>query len=188
MHKKLEEALDATKIAIIPIPGAAKEGTKWKAVLADKTISNQQALYADSGIVKWKDIDGKELVFLNENRPARRYLYFRYIMTYMSHKKQGSMEWAEKMDDSGRRWATRGPYLRRSMLQYLARFVSHGALPEELIAGNTFTEAPGCPSRGEEVEATLAMSLALRIKGAEKKEKDEDGDHDDDEDDEENVI
>lgn len=57
LHKKLEEALDATKIAIIPIPGAAKEGTKWKAVLADKTISNQQALYADSGIVKWKVSD-----------------------------------------------------------------------------------------------------------------------------------
>lgn len=98
------------------------------------------------------------------------------------------MEWAERVDDSGRMWATPGPYLRRSMLQNLARFVSHGALPEELIAGNTFTEAPGCPSRGKEAEPTLAMSLAVRIKDAEKEEKDEDGDHDDDGDDEENVV
>ena len=52
LHKKLEEALDATKIAIIPIPGAAKESTKWKAVVVDKTISNQQALYGDTR--KWK--------------------------------------------------------------------------------------------------------------------------------------
>lgn len=105
-------------------------------------------------------------------------------MTYMSHKKQGnSMEWAENLDDKGRVWATPGPYLRRSMLQNLARFVSHEFLPEELVEENTFTEAASCPSQDEEAEETLAMSLAVGIKDAEKEEKDEDGDDDDDKDD-----
>lgn len=105
-------------------------------------------------------------------------------MTYMSHKKHGtSMEWAEKLDDKGRMWATPGPYLRRSMLQNLARFVSHDFLPEALIEDNTFTEAPSCPSRDNEAEETLAMSLAVRIKDAEKEERDDDEEDDDEEDD-----
>ena len=74
------------------------------------------------------------------------------------------MEWAENLDDKGRMWASPEPYLRRSMLQNLTRFVSHEFLPEALVEGNKFTEAPSCPSRNEEAEETLAMSLSIRIK------------------------
>lgn len=91
-------------------------------------------------------------------------------MTYSSHKKQGkSTGWAENLD---RMWATPGSYLCRSMLQNLARFVSHEFVPEALDEGNTFTEAP---SRDDQ---TLAMSLAVKINDAEKEEENEDGDDD----------
>lgn len=53
LHKKLEEGLDAARMAIIPIPCTANEATKWKAILLDKTLSNIQA-YGDQGVVKWK--------------------------------------------------------------------------------------------------------------------------------------
>ena len=123
-------------------------------------------------------------MFLNAIRPARRYLYFRYIMTYRNHKTQGrNMDLAEKVNGKGRMWATPGPYLRRSMLQNLARFVSHEALPEELIKENTFAEARSCASRGDEAEEVLAMGLAVKIREAEKAKKDkvnEDSDDDDD--------
>lgn len=77
------------------------------------------------------------------------------------------MEWAENLDDKGRMWATPGPYLRRLILQNLAHFVSHEFLPEELVEGNTFTKAPSCPSRNEEAEETLVISLSIRIKDVE---------------------
>lgn len=99
------------------------------------------------------------------------------------------MDWAEKVDGKGRMWGNSGPYLRRSMLQNLARFVSHEALLEELIKENTFAEAPSCASRGDEAEEVLAMGLAVRIREAEKAKKDkvnEDSDNDDDDDDGDN--
>lgn len=54
LHKKLEEALDAAKIAIIPIPNPASQEPNWKAILVDKTMSNQMAYYQRRGKTKWK--------------------------------------------------------------------------------------------------------------------------------------
>lgn len=61
-------------------------------------------------------------------------------------------------------WATPGKYLR---LSTLTRFVNDQFLPEEVIEGNTSTEAPGCPARSKVEEETLAMSLALKIEEGE---------------------
>ena len=90
---------------------------------------------------------------------------------------------AQELGDQRQMWATPGPYLRRSMVQNLARFVSHEFLPEDLVEENTFTEAPSCPSRGEEAEEILAMSLAVRIRKSEKVAEDKDSDDDDKDDD-----
>lgn len=53
LHKRLQEAFDAAKFAIIPILGADKGLTRWKVFLVDQTISNQQA-YHQQSVVKWK--------------------------------------------------------------------------------------------------------------------------------------
>ena len=45
-----------------------------------------------------KDIDGRELKFLGDNRPARRFLYFRYIMTYLYYKKLGQLQWVGRVE------------------------------------------------------------------------------------------
>lgn len=90
----------------------------------------------------------------------------------------GAKNWKTKA-----RYGPPGPYLRRSMVQNLARFVSREFLPEDLVKENTFTEAPSCPSRGQEAEETLAMSLAVRIREPEKVAEDKDSDDDDGDDD-----
>jgi hypothetical protein len=35
-----------------------------------------------------EELDNKELSFLRENRPARRFLYFRFITTYINAQKE----------------------------------------------------------------------------------------------------
>lgn len=52
LHKRLEEALDVARIAIVPIIGTADEAAKWKAILIDQTLSSIQA-YEHQGVVKW---------------------------------------------------------------------------------------------------------------------------------------
>lgn len=42
--------------------------------------------------------------------------------------------------------------------------ISH-AFPESLLEENTFEQATGCPQRSVEEEATLGLSLAVRIQG-----------------------
>jgi hypothetical protein len=42
-----------------------------------------------------QDFDQKELVFLTENRPMRRYLYFRFIVTYLFAKEAGFIKQVE---------------------------------------------------------------------------------------------
>jgi len=79
---------------------------------------------------RFGDIDGRELKFLGDNRPARRFLYFRYIMTYLYYKKLGQLQWADRVEAHGYMWPTPGSYLRRPMLQVLARQVSDNYLPE----------------------------------------------------------
>ncbi|CAG8378572.1 unnamed protein product [Penicillium salamii] len=38
--------------------------------------------------IKVKDLDNSQLTFLSDQRPRRRYLYFRYIISYLHAKQQ----------------------------------------------------------------------------------------------------
>lgn len=49
------------------------------------------------------------------------------------------------------------------MLQNLAPFVNDQFLPEEVIEGNTFSEALSSPARSKDEEESPAMSFALKI-------------------------
>ncbi|MCJ1405118.1 hypothetical protein MMC11_008344 [Xylographa trunciseda] len=117
---------------------------------------------------EWKDIDGKCLEFLTPSRPARRYLYFRYIITYLHHKKEGTLVWVEDVEARGNMWAAPGPYIRRSMLVSLARKVLDHDLPEDLYKENTFeqVEADESTARPQE-EPGMVLSLACRLKDEE---------------------
>lgn len=38
---------------------------------------------SDQGPLAWRDLDGRELVFMNKQRPGRRYLYYYYVTTLL---------------------------------------------------------------------------------------------------------
>lgn len=101
--------------------------------------------------------------FRNDERPAKRYLYFRYAITYLFWKKKGLLEWTSKTsDDHGRIWVTPGPYLRKSMLQVLAKQITHQHSPDPMIGDNTFEDAPESPFRPTE-EPLMAVQLGIDI-------------------------
>lgn len=117
-----------------------------------------------------QDLDGRELSFPTANRPAHSFLYFRYLMTYMTlQQKLGSSERASdnKHPLSGHTWCLPGPYLRKSMLRAFVREVTDSELPEAFFE-NSFTESKGAPARSDDEEKVLAMSLGLRMKEEEK--------------------
>ncbi len=104
------------------------------------------------------------LSFRNKNRPARRYLYLRFIMTFLHCKSEGkSTEWVEQSDVGKTAWHTPEKSLRQSFLLRLARQVSHDPLPEELYRESTFTESATKDAKRDEEEEVMAMNLALRL-------------------------
>lgn len=104
-------------------------------------------------------MDEKKLEFLSPNRPARRYLYFRFIITYIHAKSQGNTAWAEKVESKKVLWASPGPYLEKSMLCSLARNISGLELPPVVYEGTTF-------DTGKPVENDDDLVLASRVREA----------------------
>ncbi|KAI9764138.1 MAG: hypothetical protein M1840_008698 [Geoglossum simile] len=71
------------------------------------------------------DLDGTELEFKNENRPAHRFRYYHFVSTLLRYVRYEKPGWAEKRVNlpTGKIWATPGPYLRKSMLKALANVI-----------------------------------------------------------------
>lgn len=127
-----------------------------------------------------QDLDGKRLEFLNASRPAKRFLYFRFIITYLNAKRQGNSFFTNIADSKQGFWASPGPYLRRSTLTSLARNISGCELPPLLLDGNTF-EADDAPAHEAE-DMSLVVSSEMRkatIVSAARGEQEEDVDMDD---------
>jgi hypothetical protein len=115
----------------------------------------------------FQDIDGKVLVFRNQNRPARRFLYFRYILSYMWCSKKGDTKWAADADSGGCIWAAPGKYLRQSTLLVLAEKAAYVTLPEAYYKGMTFDEDPGSiPDVRDEV---YTQEMVIRTRDLEEK-------------------
>ncbi|PGH12241.1 hypothetical protein AJ79_04421 [Helicocarpus griseus UAMH5409] len=138
LHKVLERGLDNGTIVIIPIPPTNTETMKWKCVLVNEAAAKNMVLTFGDIILRWRDYDGKELQFRGDNRPARRYLYFRFIITYLHAKKDGNLSWVDKVDNRHVMWASPGLYLEKSTLTTLARNISGFELPSHLYEKNTF--------------------------------------------------
>ncbi|KAJ5905247.1 uncharacterized protein N7473_002163 [Penicillium subrubescens] len=197
LHRALEEGLDSGKIVIVPIvedKSKLAPPLRWKCVLTDSKCGNE-TLFRHRGVeTKWHEIHNKELTFLNANRPARRYLYFRFIMTYIIRKKEkaeSSKDFTDEVEKEEPFWPSPGPYLKKSTLVALARNISGCELPPALIEDTTF-ETHQEFSKVSEVNSIMltaqsiieAMSTSIKaaeVEGEEKTSNDEDGDEDDEE-------
>lgn len=127
-----------------------------------------------------QDLDGWHLQFLTANRPAKRFLYFRFVITYLNAKKQGNSSFTDNSDTKQGFWASPGPYLRRSTLISLARNISGCELPPPLLDENTF-ETDEVPAHEVE-DMSIVLSSEMRkatIVSAARGEQEEDVDMDD---------
>ena len=196
LNKIIKAGWDNGWIAIVPDGSVEATPTEWKLVLLNESIRNNM-VYRSSGkndvsIVRWNDIDGQRLRFRNENRPARRYLYFRYVMAYFHARKSQYPDYTEKLPP-GRMWASpgkEGGYLRESVLRAMAERIGDVTLPQELITAGTFVDTE--PESGREIDDRIAtIELSARIKSKEQgtvldeEEDHKNGEEDDDEDEEE---
>ena len=105
-----------------------------------------------------QDLEGRELQFLTANQPARRYLYFRFLVTYLHAKQSGNSEFTSMVDSCQTFWACPGGYLERSTLISLARNISGIQLPPAITA-HTFDDASASVSKTEDAATILAVEL-----------------------------
>lgn len=193
LNRVIEGGFDNGWIAIIPNGSVDTTPTEWKLVVLKDSILNDTVYTPGTGgeIIRWRDIDGKQLQFCNNNRPARRYLYFRYVMAHMNAVKEGHANIDKKLPN-GRIWASPNKpdgYLRKSVLQVLAQRIGDQPLPFELVEAGTFEDTD--PASGRLVEDEKAsIELSYRMKENRKgnlKDDDDDDDDEDGDDDEEEV-
>ncbi|KAJ5475290.1 hypothetical protein N7539_008356 [Penicillium diatomitis] len=104
-----------------------------------------------------QDLHNRPLTFLNNNRPRRRYLYFRFIMSYLNAKRQNVVNLSVPLETK-QFWPSPGGYLHESTLKIMARSVSGCELPPPLISGQTFKESDD-PSQDDDAGNTLAAAI-----------------------------
>jgi hypothetical protein len=105
-----------------------------------------------------QDLHDRPLTFLNDNRPRRRYLYFRFIISYLNAKRRGMGNVTVPME-TRKFWPSGGAYLHSSTLKVLARCVSGCELPVDMTSTQTF-EATSCQSRDVDAGTTLAAGIS----------------------------
>ncbi|KAL9099167.1 MAG: hypothetical protein Q9163_005293 [Psora crenata] len=190
LHKMIEEAFENGDVAIFPYQSVQTNPTEWKIIVLKPDIMNWE-VYWDSATDKttrWKDIDGRKLSFLNDNRPARRYLYMRYALAWLHAERQGFKDFKDKVPP-GTIWASPDKpsgYLRKSILRSLAREVGdRDELPTDLIQAGEFEDPATATNVGDAVGG-LTMPLLFRkhLEG-ERDKKEEDSNSDEEEEEEE---
>ncbi|KAI9828163.1 MAG: hypothetical protein M1832_003690 [Thelocarpon impressellum] len=158
-----------------PRNDASREaGSRWKVVITDPTKMKHSALKDRERDVLWSEIDGRELRFLGDGRPARRFLYFRFVVTFLICRDRGTpLDWAGGAKSDGVMWASPGPYLEKATLRHMARQISHHELPPAILA-NTFDDSNGGedahsigPTLAEDMDEAETSGLMLGLSVAE---------------------
>ncbi|KAJ5578511.1 uncharacterized protein N7459_007475 [Penicillium hispanicum] len=102
-----------------------------------------------------QDLDGQVLQLINDNRPRRRYLYFRFIISYLQAKKLQLADVTKKVE-AKRFWPPEGAYLDKLTLKTLACCVSGSELPDDLTEN---TEDSINPARDSQIGMIMAADL-----------------------------
>ncbi|CAG8378561.1 unnamed protein product [Penicillium salamii] len=152
---KIEGLFDQGIIAIVPIPGAIIQSTTWRCVVLDKS-KGEQWIHGSrpESLTKVKDLDNRQLSFLSNARPRRRYLYFRFIISCLNVKQQSLTTSASIQ--TNRFWRSGGEYFNRLTLKTLARCVSGSENADE-FGDHTFEDND--ESRNIEAGMILAADL-----------------------------
>lgn len=175
LYRAVESALDHGEVVIVP----------WKDDEGNDVAGEYRAIVLGAKLLRrgegqsgpnWKKINGRKLVWRNNNRPAARYLYCHFAYSLLRRQRYDVPGWFEDrvIVPKGTLWATPGSWLRRSTLKALAAEVGDMADAERYMEDikGTFV-AQGIPESLEE-EAVKAVE----IRDGFERNKDEDKDKD----------
>ena len=146
LQKKIEEAFDNCWIVIVAFDSVESNPTEWKIVLLniaekDKVFFTDKFHATDRALWKWRDIDNRKLAFRNDNRPARRFLYMRYVLAWL-HASDKSWPGFKDKVPPGQVWASPNKpdgCLRKSILLELGKKTGD-KLPKDLINIGSFED------------------------------------------------
>ncbi|KAL8777214.1 MAG: hypothetical protein Q9194_002687 [Teloschistes cf. exilis] len=182
LNSIIEKGFDNGWVAIISDGSVERTPAEWKTVLLNDAIRKDVVFTnSDNFHVRWQDNHGRRIQFRNDNRPARRYLYFRYAMAHLKATKSGWPDLDKKVP-SGTIWASPDKpsgYLRKSAVQLLAKRIGGDKpFPSDVLKSGAFEDTePSSHRKFDDISATIEVSY--RIKGYDTKKL-----RDDDEDDE----
>ncbi|KAI0870434.1 hypothetical protein GGS24DRAFT_492989 [Hypoxylon argillaceum] len=191
LQDPIKSWFDRYFLVIIPVDRTEIPITRWKILPMGSTISPK---WVSRGFTQcWIEdqdpeitITSRELTFLNEARPASRFLYFHFIMALVRARDADMPGWKEEWARyfTEQPFPTPGSYLRNSMLGAInQRFgVTDAKLIENWLQGQG-VEAP------IELSPCEAEIVASRVKSLEKsaqmEEEDEEEEDEEEEDEEE---
>ncbi|KAK2755739.1 hypothetical protein FQN54_005889 [Arachnomyces sp. PD_36] len=126
LHSRIKQALDDGDIVIVPVSGQDDE---WKCIVTNGKILGNPIGTAG---YRFDDIHKKQLQFRSASRPAKRYMFLRYLITYLPRRAEGGAEWARTVEEDIPAWAVPGKLLRRSSLRAFARVIGGEELAESV--------------------------------------------------------
>lgn len=151
---------DSYDIVVVPVDAKETPITQWRAEIVLPYLQKDKLVPGLYG----KDIHGKELVFLNENRPVPRFLYFHFIMALIRIKDIRRLGWEAVWAryHEQRPFPTPSKYMRESMLLALATHfgTTHMHVVETWIVDYGF-ESPLKLTEDESVEAARRVHMAV---------------------------
>lgn len=124
LDSEVARYFDNHEIAFVPeTPIASAQPIKdWRVRVMDGNIRDRHV--SGKASPKWKEIDGRQLSFLSPARPAARYVYFHFVIALLRSRRHNRNRRPDGWTCS-EMWATPGKWVRKSMLEALARAVGH---------------------------------------------------------------
>lgn len=118
MHPWLKSQFEQHNFVLVPVDPTETPLKRWKIVV---TMDDGHG-FRKGCLVRMADLDGRELVFKNNARPAARFLYYHFLISIIicSAKKKTSHEWLMKLM-SGKPFGTWGKWVRKSVMVAMAR-------------------------------------------------------------------
>ena len=172
IHEYVERAFDNGSFVLLPVDASETPILRWKV-----QITNLSAINTDMGRGTLKDLDGKEVSFKNDNRPASRFLYYHFVVTLLRNKRDRQPGWEKILTElpTGKPFATMGRYMRDSMLLTLAKNAGDLNATEEARilggeGGETFVEQ----EKLTDIEETEVARRVLETHEPEDEDEDED--------------
>jgi hypothetical protein len=151
------------EFSIVIVPVCGQKNDCWRTVVLDKGLLREQI--SEGRPETFAAIDGKQLTFKGNARPAARYAYFHYVVAMM----KAAVE--KEFGDQGVRncWTEPipGKYFVLDGLLALVEHIGHCTLRELPELGNHFYTQSSWKTGGENVAAKLVAAAVKRRTDAE---------------------